>query len=78
LTEIASLRTQPRLFDNAAAANKVQPELVRTISQIMVLAENYPQLRADQNFLNLQRELSDTENRIADRRHAYNQTVNVR
>ncbi len=42
----------------------------------MALAENYPQLRADQSFLNLQHELSDTENRIAERRHAYNQTVN--
>jgi LemA protein len=43
----------------------------------MVLAENYPQLRADQSFLNLQRELSETENRIAERRHAYNQSVNA-
>jgi LemA protein len=43
----------------------------------MVLAENYPQLRADQSFLNLQHQLSETENRIADRRHAYNQTVNA-
>jgi LemA protein len=74
---VAALRSQPRLFDDAAAANQVQPQLTRTLSQIMVLAENYPQLRADQSFLNLQRELSDTENRIADRRHAYNQTVNA-
>ena len=43
----------------------------------MVLAVDYPQLRADQSFLNLQLQLSDTENRIAARRHAYNQTVNV-
>ena len=55
----------------------MQPELARTIGQIMVLAENYPQLRADQSFLKLQAELSETENRIAARRHAYNQTVNV-
>lgn len=75
--KIAALRTQPRLFDDAATANQVQPQLTRTLSQIMVLAENYPQLRADQSFLNLQRELSETENRIADRRHAYNQTVNA-
>jgi LemA protein len=46
------------------------------VSQIIILAENYPQLRADQSFLNLQKELTETENRIAERRHAYNQTVN--
>jgi len=74
---MAQLRTQPRLFNDAAAANTVQPQLARTIAQIMVLAENYPQLRADQSFLNLQHQLTETENRIAERRHAYNQTVNL-
>lgn len=74
---VAALRAQPNLFGDAAAANSVQPELTRTIGQIMVLAENYPQLRADKSFLNLQHELAETENRIAERRHAYNQTVNL-
>ena len=76
-TQVAALRGKAHLFGDAAAANQVQPELTRTIGQIMVLAENYPQLRADQSFLNLQRELSETENRIAERRHAYNQSVNA-
>jgi LemA protein len=75
--QIAALRTQPHLFNDAKAANNVQPELTKTISQIMVLAENYPQLRADQSFLNLQKELAETENRIAERRHTYNQSVNL-
>lgn len=75
--KVTALRTRSRLFGDAAAANSVQPELARTVGQIMVLAENYPQLRADQSFLNLQQELTETENRIAERRHAYNQTVNV-
>jgi LemA protein len=74
--QVAALRTQARPFGDAAAANSAQPDLTRTISQIMILAENYPQLRADQSFLNLQNELAQTENRIAERRHAYNQTVN--
>lgn len=77
LKQLAALRAQPRPFADAAATNSAQPSLTQTISQIMVLAENYPQLRADQNFLNLQKELTQTENRIADRRHAYNQSVNV-
>ena len=76
-TQVAAIRTQGRPFGDAAAANHVEPDLTRAIGHIMVLAENYPQLRADQSFLNLQKELSDTENRIAERRHSYNQTVNI-
>ena len=76
-TQVTALRTQTRPFSDAAAANHVEPDLTRAIGQIMVLAENYPQLRADQSFLNLQNQLSDTENRIAERRHSYNQSVNI-
>ncbi len=75
--KVTQLRTGANPFDTAAAANTVEPDLHRTVGQIMVLAENYPQLRADQSFLNLQTELATTENRIAERRHAYNQTVNA-
>lgn len=75
--KVTQIRSQTNAFASAAAANKLEPELHRTIGQIMVLAEDYPQLRADQSFLNLQNELANTENRIAERRHAYNQTVNV-
>jgi LemA protein len=74
---VTALRTQARPFGDAATANNAQPDLTRAIGQIMILAENYPQLRADQGFLNLQKELAETENRIAERRHAYNQTVNL-
>ncbi len=77
LKQLAALRSQPRPFADAAVTNSAQPSMSQTISQIMILAENYPQLRADQTFLNLQKELTETENRIADRRHAYNQSVNV-
>ena len=76
-TQVAALRTQTRPFSDAAAANNAEPDLTRAIGHIMVLAENYPQLRADQSFLNLQSQLTDTENRIAERRHSYNQTVNM-
>jgi LemA protein len=76
-TQVAALRAQQSPFNDAAAANHAERDLQRAIGSIMILAENYPQLRADQNFLNLQKELTETENRIAERRHAYNQTVNV-
>lgn len=74
---VTELRRQANPFADAGAANKVEPQLHRTMGQIMVLAEDYPQLRADESFLNLQTQLADTENRIAERRHAYNQTVNA-
>jgi LemA protein len=74
---VTQLRTQANPFSSAASANKVEPDLRQSIGEIMVLAEAYPQLRADQSFLNLQNQLTDTENRVAERRHAYNQTVNL-
>ncbi len=51
--------------------------MAATLAQVMIVAESYPQLRADQNFLQLQGQLTETENRIAERRHAYNQNVNL-
>jgi LemA protein len=76
-TQVASLRAQQNPFNDATAANSAEPELKQAITNIMVTAENYPQLRADQNFLNLQKQLTETEDRIAERRHSYNQTVNM-
>ncbi len=74
---VAELRTAGRPFATADQANQAQPELARAVGQIMLLAERYPELRADQNFLKLHAELIETENRIAGRRQAYNQTVNL-
>ena len=50
-------------------------QLDSAISRLLVVVENYPNLKADQQFLNLQRELSGTENRIAIERQRYNQAV---
>ena len=75
--QVTELRTRAAPFATAAAANALQPELHRAIAKIMVLVEDYPELRADENFRKLHTELTETENRIAQRRHAYNQTVNL-
>lgn len=48
-----------------------------TIGRLMVVAEAYPQLKADQSFRGLQDELTGTENRIAVARNDYNQSVNA-
>lgn len=45
------------------------------LKQLFALSENYPELKANENFLNLQRRISEIENAIADRREMYNFTV---
>jgi LemA protein len=50
-------------------------QLDSALSRLLVIAENYPQLRSNENFLRLQDELAGTENRIAVERRKYNETV---
>ncbi len=57
--------------DKAAAEN----QLAGTLKSLFAVAENYPDLKANQNFLGLQRELSDTEDKIQAARRFYNTTV---
>ncbi len=57
--------------DKAMAENM----LTDALKSIFAVAENYPQLQASQNFVELQRELSDTENKIQAARRFYNTTV---
>jgi LemA protein len=56
----------------AAAANNM---LTQTLRSLFAVAEAYPDLKANQNFLELQRELSDTEDKIAYARQFYNRNV---
>jgi LemA protein len=68
---------------NRCAANNGSPseqavdekQLVDSLKQLLVVVENYPQLKADQNFLNLQTELVNTEDRIQAARRFYNGNV---
>lgn len=57
-----------------AAANE---ELSSTLSKLLVIVENYPTLKADANFRQLQDELAGTENRIATARKDYNDSVQI-
>jgi LemA protein len=50
-------------------------QLDSALSRLLVVVENYPQLRANENFLRLQDELAGTENRIAVERRKYNEAV---
>lgn len=50
-------------------------QLSSALSRLLLVVENYPNLKADENFLRLQDELAGTENRIAVERHKYNETL---
>ena len=54
---------------------KANGELTNAISKLFALAESYPDLKANTNFMSLQSELSETENKIAAARQFYNDTV---
>lgn len=54
---------------------KADGELTGAISKLFALAESYPDLKANQNFIDLQTELKETENKIASSRQFYNDTV---
>ncbi|MGB6459250.1 MAG: LemA family protein [Candidatus Acidiferrum sp.] len=57
--------------DKIAANNQLDASLAK----VLVLTENYPQLKSNENFLRLQDELAGTENRIAVERRRYNESV---
>ena len=54
---------------------KKNNELTNAISKLFALAENYPDLKANQNFLSLQNDLKETEDKISMARQFYNDTV---
>lgn len=60
---------------NIAAFEKVQSGLSGALSRLMVSVERYPDLKANQNFLDLQSQLEGTENRIAVERRKYNEVA---
>lgn len=61
--------------DNIEEKLKAENALSSTLKSIFALSENYPDLKANQNFLELQRELADTENKIQASRRFYNGNV---
>lgn len=76
LDRVTQLRSRAMAPHSGAAAQAAdESELMLGIRQLMAVAEAYPQLKADTHFLALQRELADTEDRIAAARRFYNGNV---
>ncbi len=72
LTVDKSVLNDPAQFKKFAAA---QGELSGALSRLLAVVENYPNLKATENFRDLQVQLEGTENRIAVERRAFNETV---
>lgn len=75
LEEVTRLRSQWGEAKTVEEKAETASALEGTLSRLLLVAENYPQLKADQNFINLQHELAGTENRVAVERGRYNETV---
>lgn len=63
--------------ENLEAFQQAQSGLTGALSRLMVVVERYPELKANQNFLELQSQLESTENRINVERNRFNEKVNA-
>ena len=75
LTKVADLRSSWANAETVDQKAKIDNELSESLKTIMAVAENYPDLKANQNFSELQTELTNTENKISYSRQFYNDTV---
>ena len=76
--KVGSIQATPELVNDPAAFAKFQAaqgELSNALSRLLVVTENYPQLKSDQNFRDLQAQLEGTENRITVARGRYIKAV---
>lgn len=74
-TEVTKARTSMMQAGSVAEKAEASNMLSDTLKSLFAVAENYPDLKANQNFLQLQEELSGTENKIAYSRQHYNDIV---
>ncbi|MDD3005994.1 MAG: LemA family protein [Candidatus Pacebacteria bacterium] len=72
---VTEARTKAMSAGTAAEKGQAENALSGTLKSLFAVAENYPELKANTNFLELQRELSDTENKIQASRRFYNGNV---
>jgi LemA protein len=75
LEEVTKLRAALVSAGSPGAKAKVNDALTTSLKSIFAVAENYPKLQANENFLKLQEQLAAMENQIADRREFYNDSV---
>ncbi|MGA6982637.1 MAG: LemA family protein [Candidatus Sulfotelmatobacter sp.] len=78
-TLLAVTQARAASMNAASIGQKAQAEAMMTgaLRSLFAVAENYPQLKANENFLKLQARISELEDRIADRREFFNDDVNT-
>jgi LemA protein len=77
-SKVGSMQITPELANDATALRnfqQAQGELSSALARLLVVSENYPQLKSDANFRDLQAQLEGTENRITVARNRYIQAV---
>ena len=75
LENVTKARTQAMGAQDSNARLQAENALSSTLKTLFAVAENYPDLKANANFLDLQRELADTENKLQSGRRFYNSVV---
>lgn len=73
--KVTEMRTRAMNAATPAQQEEAENMLTGALKSLFAVSENYPDLKANQNFLELQRELSDTENKIQASRRFYNTNV---
>jgi LemA protein len=78
--QVGSIKMTPDMLNNPAELQKyeqAQAGLSSALSRLMVVVERYPDLKANQNFLELQNQLEGTENRISQERRRFNEAAQI-
>jgi LemA protein len=75
LENVTRARAQAVSAEGVGAQAQAEQQLTGALGRLMLVVEQYPQLKANQNFLTLQEELTSTENKIGFARQNYNDTV---
>jgi len=75
LTQVVEARAKAISAPDQASRMAAESQITTGLGRLLAVIENYPQLKADENVLKLQEELTTTENQIAYARQAYNDVV---
>jgi len=77
LEAVIAARTRISQMGGGEEAGEAQTTLSNALKTLFAVSENYPELKANENFLQLQSRITSLENEIADRREFYNDSVNL-
>jgi LemA protein len=77
LTAVTELRMQSESINGPTEKGRLEANLGQSLQRLIAVAENYPQLKANQNFLSLQQDISGIENDIQHARRYYNGSIRL-